>query len=190
MLADVLHFSFTVSDIDRSVAWYVDVVGLELVGRQRQDNDYTRTLVGMADAVLEVARLRIPGRSPGLSDHMLELVQYVEPAGPRIPLRTNSPGVAHLAFLVDDIEARYQRMSAAGVEFRGRPVSITAGTNAGRLGLLFQRAGRRDAGAVGAGSGSAAGDGRRPGHHGQPPRGTGCLTWGCHACRTRCARGR
>jgi catechol 2,3-dioxygenase-like lactoylglutathione lyase family enzyme len=131
VLADVLHFSFTVSDLARSVAWYVDVLGLELVSRQRQDNDYTRTLVGMPDAVLEVARLKIPGRDPGSSDHLLELVQYVEGAGPRVPLRTNSPGVAHLAFLVDDIEARHQRMADAGVEFRGRPVLITAGTNEG-----------------------------------------------------------
>jgi lactoylglutathione lyase len=131
VLADVLHFSFTVSDIDRSIAWYVDVLGLELVSRQRQDNEYTRALVGMPDAVLEVARFAIPGRSPGASDHMLELVQYVEPPGERIPLRTNSPGVAHLAFLVDDIHDHHRTMVAGGVEFRGQPVRITGGTNEG-----------------------------------------------------------
>jgi catechol 2,3-dioxygenase-like lactoylglutathione lyase family enzyme len=137
VLADILHFSFTVSDIDRSVAWYVDVLGLELVSRQRQDNGYTRALVGMTEAVLEVARFAIPGRSPGSSDHVLELVQYVEPPGERIPLRTNSPGVAHLAFLVDDIHERHRRLAAAGVEFRGRPVLITEGTNEGGWACYF-----------------------------------------------------
>ena len=137
MLVDVLHFSFTVSDLDRSVDWYVGVVGLELVNRQRQDNDYTRTLVGMADAVLEVARLKIPSRSPGSSDHLLELVHYVAPAGARVPLPTNSPGVAHLAFLVDDIHARYQWMTELNVEFRGRPVQITAGSNEGGWACYF-----------------------------------------------------
>jgi catechol 2,3-dioxygenase-like lactoylglutathione lyase family enzyme len=137
VLADVLHFSFTVSDIDRSVGWYTDVLGLELVNRQRQDNAYTRQLVGMADAVLEVARLKIPGRSPGSSDHLLELVQYVTPVGVSVPLRTNSPGVAHLAFLVDDIHDRHRRMVAAGVEFRGEPVLITAGTNQGGWACYF-----------------------------------------------------
>jgi lactoylglutathione lyase len=131
VLADVLHFSFTVSDIDRSVEWYTSALGLELVNRQRQDNAYTRQLVGLPDAVLEVARLKIPGRSPGSSDHLLELVQYVAPVGERVPLRTNSPGVAHLAFLVDDIHDRHRTMQAAGVEFRGDPVEITAGTNQG-----------------------------------------------------------
>lgn len=127
----MLHFSFTVSDIDRSVAWYADVLGLELVGRQRQDNAYTRQLVGFPDAVLEVARFAIPGRSPGFSDHMLELVQYVEASGDVVPLRTNSPGIAHLAFLVDDIHARYTRMLSAGAVFRNAPVAITAGANEG-----------------------------------------------------------
>ena len=37
----VLHFSFTVSDIDKSVRWYTDVLGLELVNRQRQNNQFS-----------------------------------------------------------------------------------------------------------------------------------------------------
>ena len=32
-MIDVLHFFFTVSDLNRSVAWYVDTLGLELVAR-------------------------------------------------------------------------------------------------------------------------------------------------------------
>ena len=31
MLHDIFHFSFTVSDIEASIAWYRDVLGLELV---------------------------------------------------------------------------------------------------------------------------------------------------------------
>jgi catechol 2,3-dioxygenase-like lactoylglutathione lyase family enzyme len=61
MLVDVLHHGLTVSNIERSIAWYADVLGLELVYRQRQDNSYTRQLVGMPDAVLESAMLKVPG---------------------------------------------------------------------------------------------------------------------------------
>ena len=131
MIVDVLHFSFTVSDIERSVTWYTERLGLELVHRQRQESVYTGTLVGMAGAVLEIARLDIPGRPPGPSGHLLELIQYVRPEGVVIPLLTNSPGVAHLAFIVDDIHERYERMRHASVEFRNPPVYITAGTNTG-----------------------------------------------------------
>lgn len=131
MLHEVFHFSFTVSDIETSVRWYRDVLGLELVHRQRQDNDYTRRLVGMPDAVLEVAQLRIGEASPAMSTHVLELVEYVEGAGERVPLRTNNVGVAHLAFVVTDIHDEYERLRSLGVEFRSPPVEIAAGVNRG-----------------------------------------------------------
>ena len=51
---------------------------------------------------------------------------------------SNSPGVAHLAFLVDDIQERHARMAAAGVTFRNPPVRITpAGTNEGGWACYF-----------------------------------------------------
>ncbi|TDB96886.1 hypothetical protein E1267_40420, partial [Nonomuraea longispora] len=77
----VWHFSFTVADLDRSVAFYRDLLGLTLVHRQEQDNAYTRRLVGHPDAVLRVAQLAVPGQPRGLSTHDLELVEYVRPRG-------------------------------------------------------------------------------------------------------------
>jgi catechol 2,3-dioxygenase-like lactoylglutathione lyase family enzyme len=138
MFADVLHFSFTVSDIDRSIAWYTDVLGLEFVHRQRGDNAYTRTLVGMTDAVIEAAQFRIPGVRPGLSTHMLELVQYLAPRGRGLrELPTNDVGTAHLAFLVTDARAEYERLRSRGVQFRNQPVAITEGANAGGYACYF-----------------------------------------------------
>jgi catechol 2,3-dioxygenase-like lactoylglutathione lyase family enzyme len=138
VIADVLHFSFTVSDIELSVDWYTRVLGLELVHRQRQDNEYTRKLVGLPGAVLEVAQFAVPGVPPARSTHMLELVQYVVPKG-RTPeaLPTNDIGVAHLALMVTDIHARHARMSEQGVAFRNPPVEITAGANRGGYACYF-----------------------------------------------------
>jgi catechol 2,3-dioxygenase-like lactoylglutathione lyase family enzyme len=132
MIADVLHFSFSVSDIERAVHWYSEVLGLELVHRQRQDNAYTQTLVGIPGAVLEIAQFKIRALSPAYSTHVLELVEYVVQKGTHpATLPTNQVGVAHLALLVTDIHARYQRMSTLGVEFRNPPVRVTAGANEG-----------------------------------------------------------
>ena len=137
MIADVLHFSFTVSDIERAVTWWTEVLGLELVHRQRQDNDYTQRLVGIPGAVLEVAQLKLPGTSPRFSSHVVELVEYVAQAGARPELPTNNVGVAHLALLVTDIHDRYRRMVERGVKFRNPPVEITAGANKGGWACYF-----------------------------------------------------
>lgn len=138
MIADVLHFSFTVSDIERSIEWYTRVLGLELVHRQRQDNEYTQKLVGIPGAVLEVAQFAVPGVPPARSTHMLELVQYLTPHGRDLgDLATNSVGCAHLALLVDDIHERHERMVEQGVVFRNPPVAITAGANRGGFACYF-----------------------------------------------------
>lgn len=133
-----MHFSFTVEDIETSTQWYVDVLGLELVHRQAQDNAYTRQLVGMDDAVLKIAQLRLPGISPLRSTHMLELVEYVSPKGAGIrPLPTNDVGAAHLALMVTDIDTRYAAMVEKGVRFRNPPVQIAEGVNAGGKSCYF-----------------------------------------------------
>jgi catechol 2,3-dioxygenase-like lactoylglutathione lyase family enzyme len=138
VIADVLHFSFTVSDIERSIDWYTRVLGLELVHRQRQDNDYTRTIVGIPDAVLDVAQFVVPGVPPARSTHMLELVQYVAAAGRRpAPQPTNDVGVAHLALMVTDIHDRQAALAEAGVPFVNPPVEITAGANRGGFACYF-----------------------------------------------------
>ena len=138
MLLGVFHFSFTVADLDRSVKWYTDVLGMELVHRQVQDNDYTRTLVGIPGAVLEIAQLGLPGVASGPSTHVLELVEYRHPSGERGALHTQNVGVAHLAFVVDDIADRYQRMLGRGVQFVSPPVAITAGVNRGGFTCYFR----------------------------------------------------
>lgn len=131
MLSATRHVSITVADIERSTAWYTDVLGLELLARQRNDNAYTRAIVGMPDALLEIAFLALPGRAPGAPAIELELIEYVSPRGQAPALTTNLPGVAHLAFDVDDIDAVLARLRSAGTYPVNPPVEINRGVNRG-----------------------------------------------------------
>ncbi|HEY3710086.1 MAG TPA: VOC family protein [Amycolatopsis sp.] len=131
MLHGVWHFSFTVSDLDKSVAFYTDQLGLELIHTQEQSNEYTRKLVGYPEAHLRIAQLVVPGQPRGLSSHDLELVEYVQPRGTRGDAEICNPGAAHLALTVDDIHDRHARLTAAGVRFYSPPNAITAGVNTG-----------------------------------------------------------
>ncbi len=138
MICGIWHFSFTVSDLARSIEWYTQVLGLEYVRGQEQANAYTRRLVGFPDAHLKVAQLRIPGTPLPRSQHHLELVEYVAPAGLQINLATNNTGVAHLAFEVDDIYAEVERMRALGVRFKSdTPNAIEEGVNKGGYTIYF-----------------------------------------------------
>ena len=133
----VWHFSFTVADIERSVIFYRDVLGFELIHRQEQANEYTRRLVGYPDAHLKVAQFALPGQPRGRSTHDLELIEFVTPRGVRGDIGICNPGAAHLAIGVDDIQDRYGRLIAAGVHFFSPPNLITAGINEGGFTCYF-----------------------------------------------------
>lgn len=138
MIRGLWHVSFTVSDLDASTEWYTKVLGLEFVRGQAQDNEYTRRLVGFPDARLKIAQFRIPGMTIPVSRHHIELVEYTHPRGEIVPLQTNSPGVGHWAFVVDDINAEVARLSAAGVRFKSAaPNLITEGVNRGGYTIYF-----------------------------------------------------
>jgi catechol 2,3-dioxygenase-like lactoylglutathione lyase family enzyme len=134
----VWHFSFTVASLDRSLAFYRDLLGFTLVHVQEQDNEYTRRLVGYPNARLRVAQLSIPGQPRGVSSHDLELVEYVQPRGTRGDIGICNPGAAHLAITVDGIAESYSRLLAAGVAFISPPNKITAGVNLGGYACYFR----------------------------------------------------
>ncbi|MBI3967613.1 MAG: VOC family protein [Chloroflexi bacterium] len=128
MLTGTHHTSFTVSDLDRSLAFYRDVLGLEVTAEIGGSTPYVSKVVGYPDAKLRIAFLRLPGTS-----HRLELIQYLSPAGDRPPLETKDTGSGHLAFLVDDMLTVYEALRAKGVRFRSPPVEVTPGDpNTGR----------------------------------------------------------
>jgi catechol 2,3-dioxygenase-like lactoylglutathione lyase family enzyme len=129
-LSDLHHLGLTVSDIERSIEFYRDLLGMELVGRRPSVTaDYVARQTGYADVELNVASLRV---SPG-SRQTLEIVQYMSHAGHPGSPETNQAGISHLCLLVDDLVASYEDLRSRDVRFRSEPVTITAGPNKGGL---------------------------------------------------------
>jgi catechol 2,3-dioxygenase-like lactoylglutathione lyase family enzyme len=120
------HTSYTVSNLERSLRFYVDLLGCELVWQRQIREEYFGAIVGFPDGVVKAAHLRIPG-----SDHVLELFEYISPQGVVAELGTNRLGSSHLCFLVHDLPAFYQELQDKGAQFRSAPVEIDAGVNRG-----------------------------------------------------------
>jgi catechol 2,3-dioxygenase-like lactoylglutathione lyase family enzyme len=112
----ICQTSFSVADLDRSVAFYRDVLGLPLVRVTDGAGQDARVgvVTGYAGARLRVAFFDVQG-------HELELIQYVTPAGRRTAPERRDAGAAHIAFAVADADAAYQELRAKGVRFVSPP---------------------------------------------------------------------
>ena len=98
-----------VSDLERSVRFYGEVLGFRLVGRLDLKGQPTAKLNGMADVDVRTVYLERVG-------WRLELIQFVDPestgSGRAKPM--NELGFTHLAFRVDDLDEACSRVEAAG----------------------------------------------------------------------------
>ncbi len=117
------HLAVHVADVERSLAFYRDLLGMEQLGYFVEYDQTVRDVVGYPDAVLKTAHVLIPN-----SDMYMEIIEFVRPQGTPVDPQPANPGTVHLGFFVDDLEATLQRLIEAGYSFHGtsRPVDIPA----------------------------------------------------------------
>ena len=93
----------TVSDLDRSVAFYTQVLHFQKETESELTGSEIEHLKGLFGVRVRVARLR-------LGDEEIELSQYLAPQGRSIPAdsRSNDLWFQHIAIVVSDMERAYQ----------------------------------------------------------------------------------
>jgi lactoylglutathione lyase len=127
MLRGVHHAGVTVSNLDRALAFYRDVLGLDVFVQAERRNETIGAIVGYPGAGVKLAFVGVPGDSA-----RIELLEYLEPRGDAVDGETFRPATGHVCFRVDDIDALYQRVIDAGFTPRSTaPVTIDEGPNAG-----------------------------------------------------------
>ncbi|MDE3000806.1 MAG: VOC family protein [Gemmatimonadota bacterium] len=116
----VHHVKYSVSDLDRSLAFYRDLLGFEVTYvADREGLDSYDTIMNMQDVKLRVGMLL--HRPTGF---VVGLVQFQNPESISRELRNNYVGASSLALQVDDAAAEYERLTAAGVRVMSPPTEI------------------------------------------------------------------
>jgi catechol 2,3-dioxygenase-like lactoylglutathione lyase family enzyme len=106
VVTTVSHVGITVSDINRAVALFRNVLGgTATEPRAFPGSSSDITGVPHADIIISIATL---------AERRFELVQYVRPKGASSRLRPPNPGHVHIALGVSDLPAMVDRLRAAG----------------------------------------------------------------------------
>lgn len=110
----VAEVGMTVSDFDRAIAFYTDVLMFEKTSETKLTGDELARLQGLPSPIARVAKLR-------LGDEFIELTEYASPKGREFPpdSRSNDRWFQHVAIIVSDMDQAYARLQEKNV----RPAS-------------------------------------------------------------------
>ena len=127
------HAAVSVGDLDRSLAFYRDALGLEVMAQRDVAEEYIPRILGLKFRVVRQAFLAVPNSSAAV-----ELLEYQGIETHPQTYAPVDPGSGHFALLVDDIVAVDARLRAAGYKARSaEPVEITAGPYRGAFAVYF-----------------------------------------------------
>lgn len=117
------HVSFSVTDLEKSVDFYQNVLGLELRAKTRNNHEGlgtglfgTKWGLNQSHADLQIAVMELGGVQ-------VEFIEYRDPKAQPYHMNPSIAGSAHLAIRVKDIEGERSRLENKGVEFHS-PINV------------------------------------------------------------------
>ena len=129
-LGGVSHLAIGVRDMDRSLVFYRDQLGMEVTSDREQKLAPSEMYADAAGASSRrVAQLRWADDPDAPF-----LVLSTFPAGTGTPLRLDQVGMHHVGLWVTDLAGKAERLRAAGVRFVMEPTATDARGYGGRKG--------------------------------------------------------
>ncbi|MGZ4391246.1 MAG: VOC family protein [Gaiellaceae bacterium] len=109
-IAGVSHTGVTVSDLDRSIGFFRDALGLPVSDLMPCSGELFEQVTGVDGCVIDICYVSLP-------NHTIELLSYSSPSDRKSStLRPCDNGHLHLCFEVDDIEAVIDAARGYGFE--------------------------------------------------------------------------
>ncbi|MCC5847445.1 MAG: VOC family protein [Verrucomicrobia bacterium] len=131
------HLTFPVSDLARSLKFYQEMLGAELVIRRQVKGGYLGRAMGAADLEVDLAVLRLAGAK-------IELMQFQSPVVKPSAPSAGHHGGPHLNLLVENLAEIWKALTEKGARFVSEPVQIQEGPNqSGWIAFLYDPDGVR-----------------------------------------------
>jgi catechol 2,3-dioxygenase-like lactoylglutathione lyase family enzyme len=137
MIRAVDHINIVVSDLERSVQFYTEVLGFTKTREAWLEGEWIDRIVGLRGVTAKAAFIVAPAGEP-----RIELLEYATPKGGSAAenSRANTVGLRHIALRVDDMAAMVTRLRDAGVNVFSEPVRVPGGVvqhDAGEKTLVY-----------------------------------------------------
>lgn len=122
MINALEHVALSVDNIERSLAFYRDFLGMKVVMDINAGDERTGRIIGVPGAKCRIVHLK-------LGPAILELFCYSNPAGKNMAgeMRQYDHGLPHLDFKATDFHKLIEKLRERKIEFLGEPVEFRPG---------------------------------------------------------------
>ncbi len=115
MIKGIRHTGIVVNDLEASLYFYRDLLGLKIIKKMEESGDYI-------DNCLRLDGVRVTTlKMESLNGQMIELLKYRSHPEEQKVRKINGIGISHIAFNVDNLDKEYRRLKKAGVSFHAPP---------------------------------------------------------------------
>ena len=116
MLTEVRHIGIVVKNIENSLKFYRDLLGLQIQRAMNESGEYIDNMLGFKDVKVKTVKMSAPN---GLT--LVELLEFDVPKGSNLSRHVNDIGASHVAFTVSNIDEMYEKLKQSGIKFNAPP---------------------------------------------------------------------
>lgn len=116
-MKNVRHFGIVTHDMEKSLHFYRDLLGLQIKRDMQEEGEFIGTILGLRNVKVHTVKMISEN-----GDTLIELLEYASHKGKK---RENYEifdlGASHVAFTVSNLEEEYARLQNEGVAFISSP---------------------------------------------------------------------
>lgn len=118
MIKEIMHVGITVSDIDKSISFYKDILGLKWKGELIMEGTETDLLFNRENCKVRVAYLQ---SGDDIIAPPIELIQFIDDPALNDQGDLHKTSISEICFKVHDIDSVYQHLINHHVDCLSKP---------------------------------------------------------------------
>jgi catechol 2,3-dioxygenase-like lactoylglutathione lyase family enzyme len=112
----VRHAGIVVTDMERSLGFYRDELGLSVTSDQVESGEFIDAILSLPGTSVRTVKLSAPD-----GPTLVELLEFSDGSRVETPGDLRRVGATHAALTVDDLEGLFERLRAGGTPFLSEP---------------------------------------------------------------------
>ena len=117
MIKEVRHIGITVTDMEKSLKFYRDLLGFKIEREMNENGSYIDNMLALDKVKVKTVKMSIEGSGGTL----IELLQFFSHPNKVENSKITRIGTSHFALTVDNLDDTYSKLKNMGLKFNAPP---------------------------------------------------------------------